>query len=447
MEVHMTFSTGHVRTLLAATTLAAAAVAVPPAAAACAGVRAAGRWTTIDYPAMPDLTTAPHKAFNPSYIRTYSANGTTRREVLVSDGTLVYRTADGGCTWAKVFDTSVLSSTDPGADAWTQVARAHVGYGITDVGAGRSRLTMLALQNEGSPVWGLDRDSTPVLIATTTDAGRTWRTTPMQAACLAPGAPAHPINSINQLAVVDDTHAYAIVQLVDSYILHTADAGRTWACAPSPIKYIWNWATNRLRPTELWAASCDGVRRSTNGAASWALRGRPWAALMKDGKADCEIGAIDVRAARSGATDVAVPVTICEQVASKNCSRHVYVTTNAGASWTDLPSPITRPDWERLVAVQFGAARGSLLAFVGVGVQSISPASGHVVRAVLPGGKRWVDRGGMTEMVNRGCAHPALSSVSAFRPTDAARTEFLADAEVYYGNDGCHALVRYKAAG
>jgi hypothetical protein len=440
----MRFSTRHVRTLLAATTLVAGLGA--PADAACAGVRTVGRWTTADYPKFPDLTSlSPHNTWNPSFVGKYYAAGTTRREVYVTDGVVVFRTADGGCTWQTAFDTNPASTTDVASDVWADVARAHAGYQVTDIGSAGSRTTMLALQNGGSLVWALDSRSTPVLVAATTDAAKTWRVTPIQAACVAPGTPAVPIMSISSFVVADDTHAYATTQIsLDTFMLYTADAGRSWACHKLPSKAVPNYAANRLRPAEVWTVGCDGMYRSTDGGAHWAPRGKPWAADVKGDQVFCQFGEVDVRAARGGATDVLVHVSVCD-ASNKACSRHVYVTANGGTTWKGLASPLARPGWEALVGVRWGAARGSMVSLVAVGVQSISPPSGYVVRAWPPGGKRWADRGGMTDAIDRGCAHPSLSSVVDFRPTDATRAEFAAHGDVYYGNDSCYVLLRYKA--
>jgi hypothetical protein len=263
---------------LACFALTAALAAVPANATTCGRDAAtrAGRWYTAT-PPFPDMPPAYQAMYGvKGGVSAVAVDPANPRAVFVADGAHLLRSDDGGCSWTKVYalpDAPGISTPDGDVGQIRSIDVAHV--------AGRSRV-LLAVQGVG----GAALQPVRTVVVRSDDGYTGWAavTDPTFVGAYTNGPPWTPqvrsAGGITYAAVPSPAGTVAY--------LRSADGGQTWSlrtppAATSPVTMT-SFAVNPWHPDELWEWGAGttlqgdpttGLRRSTDGGASWSWLD-PW---------------------------------------------------------------------------------------------------------------------------------------------------------------------------
>ena len=193
-------------------------------------------WTVLDGPRFPA---------GPQRIIDLALDSRTPSRFFVTNGAVVMRTTDGGCSWEQSYVAGEEGSyTNP-----------RITSVIVPEAGGRVLVSLAeTVVNQSRPH-----------VAVSFDAGRTWESGDA-------GLP--PLGSPRQLVVASSSPdtVYLAVDLsggtLDS-IFASSDGGRTWEMRTNHIGgEFTGFEVDPIVPTELWAYG-NGLHRSTDGGATW----------------------------------------------------------------------------------------------------------------------------------------------------------------------------------
>lgn len=295
----------------AATTTAFVLVTAPLlAVSAVAGACPAGAVTSV---AQGWTRIAPPSfGSGPATLTTYAVRPTNPRELYASNGTVIARSADGGCTWANVFEAGVTPSAGAPFTSASATVTSLAAAGSTDVAAIVSdgpRLHVLRSRGGTSWVGGVAQVQAD---ATARDAKL----------LVAPGV-------LYLLSGASDATRGSVSRVVHVSV----DGGATWSLSPIPVRIaasvppgtapaVSDLAVSPADPLSLFVATPAGLLRSTDGGETWRDAGIGGGAPIAT-----------VTAARGprGMTVVAVD----------NRNYTAYVSTDGGANWSATNVPDT----------------------------------------------------------------------------------------------------------
>lgn len=248
--------------------------AAPAAASGCAARTAAiryGRWFTSRPPLQP--RPAAHQYLNGinTVLEAVAIDPADGRIVLASDGLRLYRSDDGGCHWAKVYelpDTPGVTVPDGllGSIEAVHVARVN----------GRTRV-ILAVHQNGYHLAGDFR----TVIVRSDDGYSGWTVVDDPVSFAGAGV----ISSWRPMLRGTGNVVYAVVPWLNGLpaYVRSVDGGRTWSVRSRTTDvrvspYVEGVSVNPWYPDELWEWNWGGntqleqvpsMRRSTDGGATW----------------------------------------------------------------------------------------------------------------------------------------------------------------------------------
>lgn len=266
----------------------------------------------------------------------------------------IYKTPDGGATWALTFDTA----TDP-----------YVG------GSGSDGL------------WAIDCPSTTAcysvgssgLIATTSDGGANWRGD-------------FPPTGTGLFGLSCPSASTCFAAGDDSVVLRTTDFGRSWEVQdPAQFSHLRDISCVSL--TACFTVGLYGAISATStGGAAWSTS-RPSEStadiegISCYGPSNCYAAAVDTLFAtdNGGTTWTSTKLTTTDQVLGISCPAAntcfavgwpgaIYVTTNGGTDWNYLSNPLSGSD-ETLWSVSCATVTDCVT--VGLGGKVLSTTDGH----------------------------------------------------------------------
>lgn len=245
----------------------------------------AGVWKTIPIPEFPRK---PHpEGFRTDTTRpTFALDRRRPKRLFVSDGWTVFRTVDGGCSWAQVFSATDAPTSQP-----------------RFVTVSVRRIVVPSIGPAGRVYMLLERDGLPQL-ARSDDGAETWSVAPLRlkAGSEQPGAIVAGEPEQLWVAPSDPRVLYATVRSTfrspDSILLRSYDAGATWEvsavysvaseygwrltsftgstdtscslgadrCTGVPFRTL---AVDPLEPEVLWTSGENGIYRSEDAGVTW----------------------------------------------------------------------------------------------------------------------------------------------------------------------------------
>jgi hypothetical protein len=310
-----------------------ASILILPAGAAgsCAGVTERGKWESIRVPAF---------STGPAALTDYAVGARDPSLLLATNGSVVQRSTDGGCSWTETFRAAAAL---PGATIeirsieLPEAAQSPVLLLAAERAGGVTRPRIFRSTNEGA---SFTTSETGVLPAGTPETLR-----------VAPGAP-----NISYLGVShgDD--------LLDQ-IYASEDGGRTWTLRSEPTEVakqqkISGFEVDPKAPTELWASGPAGAYHSTDGGRTFAL-------------------VDDLAGQRTGPVDVGGSAGPSRVSFFRPLGQDMFVSLDGGRNWLSLTAP---PGVE-------SAGHGSEQMEILVGTEG-----GHVY-LYLESANAWVDLG------------------------------------------------------
>ena len=276
-------------------------VAVASTAVPLHGVMAAGQGGCSGISHLPGT---PHWTSIATGLPTITASAASGRALLVSDGRVIERTTNGGCTWAKVLD----------LDAPSGVATAETlpPYGVTSLHAPTGSPYVYAVLNQTQVAYADPaRDSEffdehPVFIEVSRDGGVTWTLRQVLAGPDDPRRVVAAIGAAKSFAVstANPRVAYLVTERYPEYPYHqdpietlltTSDGGSTWRIvsqeipmptgAPPafPMEQIRTlvvepgstkrlWATSFVNDASTHPPGIARVRMSADGGKTWTTK-------------------------------------------------------------------------------------------------------------------------------------------------------------------------------
>jgi hypothetical protein len=282
-----------------------AAVAASPAAQSCPGVTQPGGWVRAAAPQFPS---------GAQQLASYAVAPLHPQTMYVTNGAVVERTTDGGCSWAMAFTVPATPTASfPFSSATAKVVQV-VAAGFRD---------FLVIADAAHP---------HVLVST--DTGQTWQTTDPGIVQADPTAPVPKlVADANGSTAYLLVHQTAAVAALASAGITTADVlyastngGGTWA--PKPIAAgtatgfgnsgVTDVAVDQLAPANVWVTTFAGVEHSTDGGTSWS----------------------PVAAGADGAIEVTHQQGQPAAVLATSSSRSIaYFSADGGSSWAPLNTP------------------------------------------------------------------------------------------------------------
>ncbi|HVL63938.1 MAG TPA: hypothetical protein VM573_02080 [Actinomycetota bacterium] len=216
----------------------------PRAGAACAPITVEGEWTTVAAPSFSD---------GPATIAAFDVVSTQPQNMFLTNGRVVMRTSDGGCTWTEVFRIEVLPDLDiPVSALNARITRIE----IPDRSA--SRIVLLIAEEVG-----------PVVrphVAVSDDGGDSWEGgdagLPVATGgnLRLHGAPSDP--DVLYLMARQNPVAGGIS------LFRSTNGGRTWEERSEADFSAADFLIDPLFPDDLWLFGASGVARSLDGGAN-----------------------------------------------------------------------------------------------------------------------------------------------------------------------------------
>lgn len=245
------------RALLAAALLAAAvpthAGAAPTGACPDRVTSTADGWTRVE---------GPRFAVGLTRITAYAVASDAKKTTIVTNGSTVMRTTDGGCSWGSVFTVPETPSAEYPFDRDSAT--------ILDVVAARKR------------VYALVRTAAGPRVLVSSDNGRTWASSPMPSAESALDLGAIATRTPSKLvADVDGLSAYILVKTAGGgltfggdLVYATSDGGATWTPRPidptgGPVSEAVDIAVDPLVGDDLFVALEYGLLQSPDSGDTW----------------------------------------------------------------------------------------------------------------------------------------------------------------------------------
>ena len=295
------------------------------AAAACAGVQQRGEWTIIVKP--PELT----------QIAAHAAGGSDGKVLLASDGRIVLRSEDGGCSWKQVF-----AVEGPGADPLPRVAalrfpggQAGTALMVLD-GVGRAAASRLFVSGDGGATWAQGGSGLPLTgrygapLTSAADA----RTVYLNVTLPEEVADNDPLGQSGTLWASDD-------------------GGASFAQRGDPSVALRDIDVSPRQPSLLFGVRADDtIVRSKDGGASWSVLG-----VAKPENLPGEWR--DVAVAHNAGADPTIVVAGAEAADAK--VGPIMASGDGGAHWLPLSSDGLGPPG----GLFFGGAAGSLYSTAG----------------------------------------------------------------------------------
>lgn len=286
--------------LAAAVAVLASVLAFPVgAASACAGVVKRGGWESI---------VVPNFSSGPSEITDYSVGARTPNLLLATNGSVVTRSTDGGCTWRETFEATAITDVLPTAKGEIEIKA----IAMPEVTA--SPVLLMAEERSG----GVTRPR----IFRSTDAGESF--TSGDTGLLPTGRP-----EVLRVAPSSPQVAYLGVSQGDDLldqVLATQDGGRTWTVRSdlteaAKQQNISGFEVDPKNAFELWAWGPGGAYHSTDAGKTFSAESEMAGQMT---------GPVDVSRAGGGASRVAF---------FRALTSDMMVSMNGGNSWLSLGTP------------------------------------------------------------------------------------------------------------
>jgi hypothetical protein len=263
-------------------------VAQPPATAAGCAVKGqvtarGGGWTTIRYPTFrerPDDvsrllgTTYPFPNEGGQNVISVATDRWNPKVLYVTNGKVLLRSADGGCTWQETFSLWEATTLQPPAGARPDTTGSTITRVVTPDGKSAHARTFLVI---------VDRPSGRVVVARSANGVDGWAFTTLNANDQHP-ASAWDVALVASRKNPDVMYLGVAARSYAKIYYRSADGGKTWALKAlddtGDYRHEGNLylAVNPLDENELWEGDCGecgdpsaygDFRHSRDGAATW----------------------------------------------------------------------------------------------------------------------------------------------------------------------------------
>jgi photosystem II stability/assembly factor-like uncharacterized protein len=305
-QTHLASRTGTVLVLLVMSLGIAGLAAAAPSSnsSSCGGkITRQGMWLRVAAPKFTD---------GAQTISAYAIDSANPAIAMVTNGVVIERSADYGCTWTNVFTVPTVPSASFPFSAQT------------------ASITAIATGSSGHDYAVVDDSAHPHVIASA-DGGKTWAE--------ADTGIVAPTTGKSQLAVAGTSVAYLLVRTAGQLsapadlIYATADGGKTWTPNAFPVStllrgpgsapVVRSIAVEPANTKALWVATDSGLYHSTDSGATWST---------PDIGGSDSMGAVAIYQSPNGKAAVST---------FEDAQSLAYYSTDSGSSWSPSPTPST----------------------------------------------------------------------------------------------------------